>query len=73
MNFIRTRLVTVPGCAIPYPYGGKQRQIVVDLNPTAMQSRGLSPADVVNAVNAQNLIIPAGASPRSASSNTTWT
>ncbi len=62
VNFIRTRLVTVPGCAIPYPYGGKQRQIVVDLNPTAMQSRGLSPADVVNAVNAQNLIIPAGTS-----------
>jgi multidrug efflux pump subunit AcrB len=61
-NFIRTRLVTVPGCAIPFPYGGKQRQIVVDLNPTAMQSRGLSPADVVNAVNAQNLIIPAGTS-----------
>ncbi len=62
VNFIRTRLVTVPGCAIPFPYGGKQRQIVVDLNPTAMQSRGLSPADVVSAVNSQNLIIPAGVS-----------
>ena len=52
----------MPGCAIPYPYGGKQRQIVVDLNPAAMQARGLSPADVVGAVNAQNLIIPAGTS-----------
>ncbi|MBS1855377.1 MAG: efflux RND transporter permease subunit [Acidobacteria bacterium] len=62
VNFIRTRLVTVPGCAIPYPYGGKQRQVVVDLNPQAMQARGLSPADVVSAVNAQNLIIPAGTS-----------
>ena len=52
----------MPGCAIPYPYGGKQRQIVVDLNPAAMQARGLSPADVVGAINAQNLIIPAGTS-----------
>ncbi|MDE3164347.1 MAG: efflux RND transporter permease subunit, partial [Acidobacteriota bacterium] len=62
VNFIRTRLVTVPGAAIPYPYGGKQRQVVVDLNPEAMQARGLSPSDVVAAVNAQNLIIPAGTS-----------
>ncbi|HUB34927.1 MAG TPA: efflux RND transporter permease subunit [Bryobacteraceae bacterium] len=62
VNFIRTRLVTVNGCAIPFPYGGKQRQIMVDLDPAEMQSRGLSPADVVNAVAAQNLIIPAGTS-----------
>jgi len=62
VNFIRTRLITVPGCAIPYPYGGKQRQIMVDLNPTQLQAKGLSPSDVVNAVNAQNLIIPAGSS-----------
>ena len=61
-NFIRVRLVTVPGCAIPYPYGGKQREIMVDLNPTQLEAKGLSPADVVNAVNAQNLIIPAGTS-----------
>ena len=61
-NFIRTRLVTVPGCAIPFPYGGKQRQIMVDLNPTELEAKGLSPTDVVNAVNAQNLIIPAGTS-----------
>src|SRR5690348_11025152 len=62
VNFIRTRLVTIPGCAIPYPYGGKQRQIMVDINPGAMQSKGLSPADVTAAVASQNLIIPAGTS-----------
>lgn len=62
VNFIRTRLVTIPGAAIPYPYGGKQRQIEVDLNTTALQSKGLSPLDVVNAVNAQNLILPTGTS-----------
>jgi multidrug efflux pump subunit AcrB len=62
VNFIRTRLVTVSGCAIPYPYGGKQRQVMIDINPAALQAKGLSPNDVVNAVNAQNLIIPAGTS-----------
>jgi CzcA family heavy metal efflux pump len=60
VNFIRTRLITVPGAAIPYPYGGKQRQIQVDLNTTALQSKGLSPLDVVNAVSVQNLILPSG-------------
>jgi multidrug efflux pump subunit AcrB len=60
VNFIRTRLITVPGAAIPYPYGGKQRQVQVDLNTAALQSKGLSPLDVVNAVSAQNLILPAG-------------
>ena len=62
VNFIRTRLVTISGCAIPYPYGGKQRQIMVDINPAAMQSKGLSPADVTAAIDNQNLIIPAGTS-----------
>ena len=62
VNFIRTRLVTIPGCAIPYPYGGKQRQVMVDLNTNALQSKGLSPMDVVNAISAQNLILPAGTS-----------
>ena len=60
LNFIRTQLVTVPGAGIPYPYGGKQRQVQVDLNLPALQSKGLSPADVVNAVGAQNLILPSG-------------
>ena len=62
LNFIRTRLVTVPGASIPYPYGGKIRQVQVDLNTAALQSRGLSPLDVVNAISAQNLILPAGTS-----------
>jgi CzcA family heavy metal efflux pump len=59
-SFIRTALITVPGVAIPYPYGGKQRTVMVDLNTAGMQSKGLSPLDVVNAINAQNLILPAG-------------
>jgi multidrug efflux pump subunit AcrB len=62
LNFIRTQLVTVPGTAIPYPYGGKQRQVQVDLNPTALQAKGLSPLDVVNAITLQNLILPTGTS-----------
>jgi multidrug efflux pump subunit AcrB len=62
LNFIRTRLVTVEGAAIPYPYGGKQRQVQVDLDIAALQARGLSPLDVVNAISAQNLILPGGTS-----------
>lgn len=62
LNFIRTRLVTVPGTAVPYPYGGKQRQVQVDLNPQALQSKGLSALDVVNALTLQNLILPTGTS-----------
>ena len=60
INQLRTPLVTVPGAAIPYPYGGKQRQIQIDLNPTALQSLGLSGQDVANALAAQNLITPVG-------------
>ena len=60
VNFIRTGLITVPGVAIPYPYGGKQRQIMVDLNTAALQSKGLSPSDVVNTITNQNLILPGG-------------
>ncbi len=59
-NTIRTQLATVEGASIPYPYGGKQRQVQVDLDTHAMQARGISPADVVNAVSAQNIIAPAG-------------
>src|SRR6185312_308495 len=62
VNFIRTRLVSIPGCTIPYPFGGKQRQIMVDINSAALQAKGLSPADVTDAVANQNLIIPAGTS-----------
>src|SRR5271170_8011875 len=60
LNFIRTQLATVEGAQIPYPYGGKQRQVQVDINLQALQSKGLSPSDVVDAVSAQNLILPAG-------------
>jgi multidrug efflux pump subunit AcrB len=59
-NQLRTPLVTVPGAAIPWPFGGKQRQIQIDLNPTALQARGLSGQDVANALAAQNLITPVG-------------
>jgi len=59
-NNIRTQLATIEGAQTPYPYGGKQRQIMVDINPRALQAKGLSPADVVNAVSAQNLIVPSG-------------
>ena len=59
-NNIRTALATVPGASIPYPYGGKQRQVMVDLDPQALRSRGLSGSDVVAAITSQNLILPAG-------------
>jgi multidrug efflux pump subunit AcrB len=62
LNFIRTQIITVPGTSVPYPYGGKQRQVQVDLNTTALQSKGLSPLDVVNAITLQNLILPTGTS-----------
>jgi multidrug efflux pump subunit AcrB len=62
LNFIRTQLITIPGTAVPYPYGGKQRQVQVDLNPAALQSKGLSALDVVNAITLQNLILPTGTS-----------
>ena len=60
VNLLRPRLVTIPGVAIPFPYGGKIRVISVDLDMQELQARGLSPADVVNAVNTQNLILPSG-------------
>jgi multidrug efflux pump subunit AcrB len=62
LNFIRTQLITIPGTAVPYPYGGKQRQVEVDLNPAALESKGLSALDVVNALAVQNLILPTGTS-----------
>src|SRR6201994_2232697 len=60
INQLRTPLITVPGAAIPYPYGGKQRQVQIDLNSAALQARGLSGQDVANALAAQNLITPVG-------------
>ena len=60
INTVRTPLVTVPGAAIPFPFGGKFRQIQIDLDPAALQARGLSAADVANALAAQNLLTPVG-------------
>ena len=59
-NTIRVQLATVEGAQEPYPYGGKQREIMVDLNQQALEARGLSPADVINAVANQNIIAPSG-------------
>ncbi len=59
-NFLRPQLVTIPGASVPYPYGGKTRQVSVALNPQLLQSKGLSTADVVTAVNLQNLVLPSG-------------
>jgi multidrug efflux pump subunit AcrB len=59
-NWLRTPLTTVPGAAIPWPYGGKMRQIQIDIDPKALQSRGLSGQDVANALAAQNLMTPVG-------------
>jgi multidrug efflux pump subunit AcrB len=60
LNTVRTRLVTVQGAAIPYPFGGKSRQAQIDLDPAALQARGLAAQDVANALAAQNLITPVG-------------
>src|SRR5215469_9328794 len=60
VNFLRPQLVTIPGVSIPWPYGGKQRQIMVDLNPRLLQAKGLSPSNVLDTLNLQNLILPSG-------------
>lgn len=60
LNFVRPQLVTVPGTAVPYPFGGKQRYVEINLNYRAMQSHGLTAADVISSVSAQNLILPSG-------------
>ncbi|HYB41123.1 MAG TPA: efflux RND transporter permease subunit [Candidatus Methylomirabilis sp.] len=60
VNFLRPQLVTIPGVAIPYPYGGKQRQVMVDLNSKLLQAKALSPADVLAALSVQNIVLPSG-------------
>ncbi|WP_028221494.1 efflux RND transporter permease subunit [Paraburkholderia oxyphila] len=60
MNFLRPQLITIPGAQVPYPYGGKTRVISVDIDTHSLISKGLTPSDIVNAVNAQNLILPTG-------------
>ena len=60
LNTIRTPLITVKGAVIPYPYGGKTHQIMISLDQNLMQSKGVSPTDVLAAVNTQNLVLPSG-------------
>jgi multidrug efflux pump subunit AcrB len=60
VNFLRPQLVTIPGVAIPYPYGGKQRQVMVDLDTRMLQAKGLAPSDVLNALALQSLVLPSG-------------
>ncbi len=60
MNFVRPQLATVPGAAIPWPYGGKIRQMMVDIDPSKLNAYGLSPTDVTSAINLQNLVLPSG-------------
>jgi multidrug efflux pump subunit AcrB len=62
LNFIRVRLFTIPGLSTPAPFGGKYRQIMVDIDPDALASRGVSPSDVVSALQNSNVILPAGSS-----------
>jgi multidrug efflux pump subunit AcrB len=59
-NFVRTDIVTIPGAMLPWPYGGKQRQIMVDIDPPRLWAWGLSPRDVTNAIAAQDVILPTG-------------
>jgi multidrug efflux pump subunit AcrB len=60
LNFVRTQMITVPGAVIPLPYGGKQRQVMINLDHNLMQARNISPTDVLNAVNTQSLVLPSG-------------
>src|ERR1700760_9983 len=60
LQFVRTQIITVPGAAVPYPYGGKQRYVSVDLNYQKLQALNMTPSDVVNAMGVQNVILPSG-------------
>ena len=59
-NLVRNQLASVAGAAIPWPFGGKQRQVSVNLDIPALQSKGLSPVDVITAISTQNLVLPSG-------------
>ena len=60
VNFVRPQIVTVPGAVIPYPFGGKQRQVMIYVNPNQLLAKGLAPTDILNAVTNQNLVLPGG-------------
>jgi CzcA family heavy metal efflux pump len=59
-NFVRTQLITVPGAVVPSPYGGKQRQITVNMDQAAMQSKGVAPGDILSALARQSVVMPSG-------------
>jgi CzcA family heavy metal efflux pump len=59
-NYIRTQLVTVPGAVVPSPYGGKQRQVTVNMNQAAMQSKGIAPGDILSALARESVVMPSG-------------
>ena len=60
LNFIRPQLITVPGAVVPSPYGGKQRQIMINMDQRLMQAKGISPSDVLGALTAQSAVLPSG-------------
>ena len=60
LNFLRPQLVTIPGSVVPYPYGGKQRQVMINLNPKLLQAKGLSPGQVISAVQSEYQVEPSG-------------
>jgi len=60
LNVVRPQLITIPGVAMPYPYGGKPRLVSVDIDPQALLAKGMTSSDVINAINTQNLILPSG-------------
>lgn len=59
-NFVRPQLVTVPGAVLPAPYGGKQRQVLINMDQAEMQAKGIAPGDLLNAVSQQNVVMPSG-------------
>ena len=59
-NLVRTQMSTVPGTSVPWPYGGKQRQVSVNVDIPALQAKGLTPVDVINSIGQQNLVLPSG-------------
>jgi multidrug efflux pump subunit AcrB len=61
-NYVRTQLITVPGAVVPQPYGGKLRQVSINMDQAAMESKGIAPIDLLNAVAVQSAVMPAGTS-----------
>jgi multidrug efflux pump subunit AcrB len=60
LNILRPQLITIPGLAMPFPYGGKARAVSVDIDPEALRSKGMTSSDVINAITTQNLTLPSG-------------